>query len=74
MNNASKLSLNPFFIVLFVGLAVVTGYFILRDNFGGGTINSFDDCKAAGNPIMESFPEQCSAGGRTFVNTTQLSQ
>lgn len=31
------------------------------------TINSFEECAAAGNPIMESYPRQCRAGGRTFV-------
>lgn len=33
-------------------------------------INSFDDCVAAGYPIMESLPEQCATNdGRTFTNT-----
>ncbi len=33
-------------------------------------INSYDECVAAGYPIMESFPEQCGVpGGQTFVNT-----
>ncbi len=31
------------------------------------TISSFADCAAAGNPIMESYPRQCRAGGKTFV-------
>lgn len=30
-------------------------------------ITSFDDCVTAGNPIMESYPRQCSANGQTFV-------
>tara|TARA_Y100000034_G_C6855377_1_gene388654 strand:+ start:1054 stop:1356 length:303 start_codon:yes stop_codon:yes gene_type:complete len=30
-------------------------------------INSFEECAKAGNPIMESFPEQCSANGKTFI-------
>ncbi len=33
------------------------------------TINSFNECLAAGNPIMESFPEQCSANGKLFMKT-----
>lgn len=32
-------------------------------------INSFADCVAAGNPVMQSFPEQCAANGQTFTNT-----
>lgn len=30
-------------------------------------ITTFEECAAAGNPIMESFPEQCAANGQTFV-------
>jgi len=31
-------------------------------------ISSFDDCAAAGNPVMESYPMQCrTSDGRTFV-------
>lgn len=27
----------------------------------------FDSCVAAGNPVMESFPEQCSDGQHTYT-------
>lgn len=30
-------------------------------------VNSYEDCVAAGNPVMESYPAQCVAGGRVFV-------
>ena len=30
-------------------------------------ITNFDECVAAGNPVMESYPRQCSADGQTFV-------
>ncbi|MFA5853629.1 MAG: hypothetical protein WC866_00945 [Patescibacteria group bacterium] len=30
-------------------------------------IESFEDCAAAGNPVMESYPRQCRADGKTFV-------
>tara|TARA_B100000508_G_scaffold23261_1_gene16271 strand:- start:4763 stop:5404 length:642 start_codon:yes stop_codon:yes gene_type:complete len=30
-------------------------------------ITSFDECVAAGNPVMESYPRQCRAGEETFV-------
>lgn len=30
-------------------------------------INSFKDCAEAGNPVMESYPRQCRAGGQTFT-------
>jgi hypothetical protein len=34
-------------------------------------INSFAECAAAGNPIMESYPERCAANGKTFTNPDQ---
>lgn len=30
-------------------------------------VTSFEECVNAGNPVMESYPRQCSAGGETFV-------
>ncbi|KKW20100.1 MAG: hypothetical protein UY63_C0001G0005 [Parcubacteria group bacterium GW2011_GWA2_51_10] len=36
-------------------------------------IKNFDECAAAGYPIMESYPEQCrTPDGRTFVNERQI--
>ncbi len=35
-------------------------------------IDSFEECVAAGNPVMESYPRQCRAGDRTFVSLTDL--
>jgi len=35
-------------------------------------ITSYDECVAAGYPVMESYPEQCAVpGGKTFTRTTQ---
>ena len=30
-------------------------------------INNFEQCVAAGNPVMESYPRQCRANDQTFV-------
>jgi len=30
-------------------------------------ITNFEECVAAGNPVMESYPRQCRAGDQTFV-------
>lgn len=37
-------------------------------------INSFEECVAAGNPVMESYPRQCRAGNRTFVSLVDFFQ
>lgn len=31
------------------------------------TVTNFDECVDAGNPVMESYPRQCRADDRTFV-------
>jgi len=30
-------------------------------------ITNFEECVAAGNPVMESYPRQCNANGKNFV-------
>jgi len=35
-------------------------------------INSFEECVEAGNPVMESYPRQCRANGKTFLSLTDL--
>lgn len=32
-----------------------------------GNITNFKECVAAGNPVMETYPRQCNADGRNFV-------
>lgn len=34
-------------------------------------VTNFEECVAAGNPVMESHPERCMVHGETFVNDTQ---
>lgn len=60
-------------LIIFVVLAmIITGYFAWRtDDSSKQSINSFDECVAAGNPVMESFPEQCAADGQTWSNPNQ---
>ena len=40
-----------------------------KDQYRGTSteITSFAECAAAGNPVMESFPRQCSFNGQTFI-------
>jgi len=34
-------------------------------------VNNFHSCVAAGNPILESYPEQCVNQGQSYINPTQ---
>lgn len=38
-------------------------------------VSTFEDCVAAGNPVMESYPRQCmTQDGRHFVEDVQVSE
>jgi hypothetical protein len=59
-------------IVIVLGVIVIGGvaaalWWNFVPRISTSTINSYDECAAAGNPIMESYPEQCAAGGKTFT-------
>lgn len=61
--------------ILLVGLAGLSiGYFVGYDvgyeKSQRKSINSFEDCAAAGYPIQESFPEVCrTPDGKSFTKT-----
>lgn len=55
-------------------LALSAGYFVGYDigyeKAVRANIDSFEDCAAAGYPIMESYPEQCAVpGGKSFTKS-----
>ncbi len=59
-----------------VVLALIAGLLLSLSNIAKTQrmylIATFAECKDAGYPIMESYPEQCSTpDGRTFVNEVQ---
>ncbi len=60
-------------IILTVVALALVGWFAWRQD-RTGSINSFAECVAAGNPVMESYPEQCAAGGQTWSNPAQQLQ
>lgn len=73
-----------FLVGLFVVLMMVlVGCFVMYKKQAGvqetsstppQAIHNFQECVDAGNPVMESYPEQCAANGRTFVNEAQQEQ
>ncbi len=58
-------------IAICIGVIILigAGAYIYRNYFTTPeqSINSFEECVAAGNPVMMSYPGQCSAGGQTFI-------
>ena len=60
--------MRPKELILCIILIIIvgTGYFFAQ--LITTPINSFEECVAAGNPIMESYPEQCrTPNGKIFV-------
>ena len=60
------------FILVAFGVGIIVGsiwvYANREESVKDVNINSFEDCIAAGYPLMESYPRQCwVADGRTFV-------
>lgn len=78
LNNKGFTSVEIFVVVLVVAAIGSTGWFVYKgqkkDEAKSSNITSFEECKAAGKPIMESYPEQCNANGQTFVNEAQKAQ
>lgn len=60
-------------IIVVIGLIGAVGWLVYdRQKVKTGEtatkeITSFEECVAAGNPIMESYPPQCAANGKTFI-------
>ena len=85
MAEESKRSMRDLYVIIAIVIAFLIGgatMWILAgdsdDDSGDngssqGAITSFDECVDAGNPVMESFPEQCTTeDGETFVNDVSL--
>lgn len=63
-------------ILIIVGVAV--GYYLGYDQGFqraiNGSITTFEECAAAGNPILETYPEQCrTPDGKQFVKQVPAS-
>ncbi len=56
--------------VITVALAIALVVLVTRP---AKVVSNFDQCKAAGGAIMESFPEQCSINGMSFTDTAKTS-
>lgn len=63
--------------MLVLAIAVSAGVYITKNKDTSNNssrpsvITNFEQCVAAGNPIMESYPEQCAANGKTYSNPNQ---
>lgn len=53
-------------IVIAIIVLLAGGYFLLNQS-SDVVVTNYEECVAAGNPIMESYPERCMHDGETFV-------
>lgn len=56
-----------YIVLIVVVAAFLVGFFVSRSAKPQAAITTFEECVAAGNPVMESYPEQCRAGNQTFT-------
>lgn len=58
-------------VILLAGVVAIFSYFALRTNTVD-EISSFEECAEAGNPIMESYPRQCTTeDGEVFTEVIE---
>lgn len=68
------MSKNSIAIIIAVLVFVLIGSaaYVLTTKFMKSDINSFEECVAAGYPILETYPRQCSVNGRIFTEKTDV--
>ena len=72
MGNLSTTTLIGIVVVLTIIAGLLVAFSQNRAQKSLFSITNFDECVAAGFPIIESYPEQCTTpDGRTFVNERQ---
>ncbi len=72
MTNLSTTTLIGIVVVLTIIAGLLVALSQNRQQLYLLSITNFDECAAAGFPIMESYPERCATpDGRTFVNERQ---
>lgn len=75
IKNSHQLGRTEIIFIIFILIALASvAIFAWRVNSNKqSSITNFDECAAAGNPIMLSYPEQCSANGQTFTKDISTS-
>ncbi len=53
--------------ILIVAVLILAIYLVALNRGTFAKVNNFDECVAAGNPVMESFPRQCIHKGKNYT-------
>lgn len=54
-------------VIVLVGMGILVALDRYAPHQEEPEVTNFDECVAAGNPVMESYPRQCRANDQTFV-------
>lgn len=60
-----KISIILLILIVLFTAAFAFAYFANRQSIG--SVNNFEECAKLGFPVMESYPRQCRAGNKTFI-------
>ena len=61
--------MNKTLILLVILMLVLGSILFFTQEAGQQHVTNFEDCVAAGNPVMESYPRQCRHGEVTYTET-----
>ena len=67
-----KITIIAAIIIILVAAAFFSAYLINRKSVG--KVNDFEQCAKLGFPVMESYPRQCRAGDKIFVEDTSANK
>jgi len=67
-----KITIIAAIIIILIAAAFFSAYLINRKSVG--KVNDFEQCAKLGFSIMESYPRQCRAGDKTFVEDTNANK
>ena len=67
-----KITIIAAIIIILVAAAFFFAYLINRKSVG--KVNDFEQCAKLGFPVMESYPRQCRAGDKIFVEDTNANK
>jgi hypothetical protein len=68
LTNMKNITISLVVIIVLGAVALILYDTLTRGDAAEASIKSFEECEAAGNPIMESYPRQCrTKDGRLFV-------
>lgn len=71
LRKARPVPINVLLGILFVVLMAVIIFIAYRQLTGPPNITDYKSCIAAGQPVLDSYPEQCVYQGQSYINPAQ---